>query len=593
MSTMAVFGARERPRWESPGGPPHKVVCFCVFLFFQPCAFENNWETPPPVCRRLPAKQAVDAANTGGAMAFPGALSSFAPSPTKIKVAEVLPYPKPLSHRGEKPAEVMRQAIKKCVLFEGLSTHEVKFVLQTARPITTSEGAVLYDQADAPSFFYLVHTGTYRAECTTADGTRKARDYGPLDNFGACELLSTMGGRTCSVRVLTPGKLWAIPMRTVQVKLRVPPPLSAPGLLDFCREVKLFQDISRERLVQLCRGAVQYHVAQNEPVFKENEEAMAIYALRSGSLVTSQSDSDFSMTMTPPESFGESALFPDDELRVRRAAVLAGSGGAVVVRWNVAAIETLIGFELQAASLALFNRKMLESVTLAKRHLVDGMQKDDMDTLIGLMMRRSFEERAPLAEEGEFDAAFFIIESGEAVVKKGEGAKSEILTLKRGDCFGEQALVPQESLKRTKRKASVIAKGPQNVVCLALTPEAFHNVQHGSLLGWTRQLATDIATTAVGGVDSVVSTKAGSASVSALSPQAKGQNKPGAAAAQKRQAALEAAQQASAAPQAADVPPPSAPPLLPPPPTGGKPAGSSAGGSPASARKRTDSPKKR
>ena len=74
------------------------------------------------------------------------------------------------------------------------------------------------------------------------------------------------------------------------------------------------------------------------------------------------------------------------------------------------------------------------------------------------------------------------------MVKKGEGAKSEILTLKRGDCFGEQALVPQESLKRTKRKASVIAKGPQNVVCLALTPEAFHNVQHGSLLGWTRHL---------------------------------------------------------------------------------------------------------
>ena len=238
-------------------------------------------------------------------MSFPGALSSFSPSPRGVRMAEVMAYPKPLSHRGEQPVQQMRPAIKNCVLFEGLSTYETMFVLKTARPITTHVDMLLYEQDDAPSCCYLVHSGTYRAEMLTADGTRKARDYGPLDNFGACELLSTMGGRSCTIRVLTAGKVWAIPMRTVQVKLRVPPPMAAAGLLDFCRHVKLFQDISRERLLQLCRGGVQLEVPPGKPVFQEGEEAKAIYVLREGTLHTSQSDSSFSMSMTPPESFGE------------------------------------------------------------------------------------------------------------------------------------------------------------------------------------------------------------------------------------------------------------------------------------------------
>lgn len=63
-----------------------------------------------------------------------------------------------------------------------------------------------------------------------------------------------------------------------------------------------------------------------------------------------------------PETFGESALFGDDALRVRAVAVKAGKYGATIVKWSVMAIETLIGFELHANSERLYNRKMLESL---------------------------------------------------------------------------------------------------------------------------------------------------------------------------------------------------------------------------------------
>ena len=226
---------------------------------------------------------------------------------------------------------------------------EWQFVLQTARPMQTVAGQTIYEQDDAPARMFVAQSGTYRALCVAADGRRKARDYGPSDCFGACELLSQMGGRTCSIVVLTAGKLWAIPTHTVHMKLRVPPPLNIDGLAEFCRQVKLFQEIPPDRLVQLMRGAKQRVLKPDEYVFEEKSTARSIYALREGSLHTTQSDSDFSMKMLPPESFGESALFPDDELRVRRAAVIAGDEGAVVIEWQVAAIEILIGFELQSA----------------------------------------------------------------------------------------------------------------------------------------------------------------------------------------------------------------------------------------------------
>lgn len=220
---------------------------------------------------------------------------------------------------------------------------------------------VLYDLDDFPSALYLIRSGSYRATCTGAvDGDRKARDYGPLDNFGGCEMLAQMGGRKCRVEVLGAGVLWLIPMNSVRVKLRVPPPLQVSGLLEFCATVKLFHSISKERLVQLCRGAVQRSLQPGEAVFSEDDPAREIYALRAGNLHTSQRGTDFSLSMQRPETFGESALFPEDDMRVRRSTVAAGADGATVVMFRVSAIETLIGYELQAASLALFNRKMLE-----------------------------------------------------------------------------------------------------------------------------------------------------------------------------------------------------------------------------------------
>ena len=91
-------------------------------------------------------------------------------------------------------------AVENCVLFDGYREPAlVRYVEQAARPIRTRVGELLFSQDDFPNMMYLVHSGSYRATIDTAAGQTLAREYGPSDCFGACELLCVVGGRSCTV----------------------------------------------------------------------------------------------------------------------------------------------------------------------------------------------------------------------------------------------------------------------------------------------------------------------------------------------------------------------------------------------------------
>lgn len=379
-----------------------------------------------------------------------------------------------------------KAAVQRCVLFNGLSKAEEKFVLQASKYMEAKEGDVLFAMGDAPSMLYLVHSGSYMATiCNTDGSTTNLRVYGPGDNFGACELLTQMGGRSCTITTTDAGMVWAVPRRVVDVKLKSPPPLPA-GLLDFCNGVALFNALTRDRLAQLCRGAVQVSLKAGEPVFVEDEPARDIYVLKAGSLKAEATS--FSLDVHPPESFGEAALFADGEHRVRRATIRAAEGGASLVRWSVQAIETLVGYALQGSSTRVFNLKMLAQVKLGERLLVEGLTRDGLNQFLASMVERTYGEKEMVANEGELDDAMYVIKSGEALVKK-SGGKEEVCMLRRGECFGEQALLGAAStIKAGKRRASVAVQG-QELVVLSLTAEALAAIAE-PLREWMPELGT-------------------------------------------------------------------------------------------------------
>ena len=217
---------------------------------------------------------------------------------------------------------------------------------------------------------------------------------------------------------------------------------------------------------------------------------------------TAQTGTDFSYVMKPPQVFGESSLCADEWLRTRQASALAGSGGATLIKFPVAAVETLVGFELQAVSRVTFNRKLMQSFTCAGRPLTEGLPPECLDTLLDCLDEEMFANGATVAAEAEFDEALFVIKSGEASVRR-SGSSKPITHLRRNDCFGEMALVPSvvDSYKRTRRKASVVAEGDEPLIVLTVRPE---HLELEGLMPWKRTLAELLMRRLVPGVDAVV-----------------------------------------------------------------------------------------
>jgi hypothetical protein len=213
--------------------------------------------------------------------------------------------------------------------------------------------------------------------------------------------------------------------------------------------------------------------------------------------------------MGPPDAFGESALFPDDEVRVRAARVAAGERGASLLAFSVLSVETLVGFELQAASLKLYYRKMVSSVLLGKRLLVHGLEVEDIDALVGATKEVSFAPGEVVAAEGELDERLLIIQSGVALVRRADEPQA-LATLRRGDCLGEQALVPAESMRRVRRKASVVVEDGQGLKALSLSLAALSSLPGRQVAVWRTGLVEEIVASAVGGVDAVAAARLGS-----------------------------------------------------------------------------------
>ena len=100
------------------------------------------------------------------------------------------------------------------------------------------------------------------------------------------------------------------------------------------------------------------------------------------------------------------------------------------------------------------------SVELLQRiPLFAGLEPRELERLGGSFKERTFSAGDIVATEGESGAGFFVIESGEAVVKVGD---EEVRRLGPGDYFGDIALIDMGA-----RSASIVADSELH--CYGLT----------------------------------------------------------------------------------------------------------------------------
>lgn len=211
--------------------------------------------------------------------------------------------------RKEYREQAWKEAVDRCELFIGKTAAELEFISQSTQVLKYKAGDSIYLEGDPilpGCFFYLVHSGSYAALLKSAGGGEwVAREYGALDNFGACELLTAHGGgRVCTMRALTAGVLWGVPKNVVEQKLRIVSPKiyerNAP-LVDFClANVSLFKGVSRDRMGQLMRGAISIKLAPNERLVEEGDPARELFLVREGTMSVFKEGTDLDITMYAP-----------------------------------------------------------------------------------------------------------------------------------------------------------------------------------------------------------------------------------------------------------------------------------------------------
>uniref|UniRef100_A0A7S2FJ96 Cyclic nucleotide-binding domain-containing protein n=1 Tax=Haptolina brevifila TaxID=156173 RepID=A0A7S2FJ96_9EUKA len=272
------------------------------------------------------------------------------------------------------------------------------------------------------------------------------------------------------------------------MKIKIPPPQKNSGaLIEYMKGLHLFSSLSKEHLTQLARASVVTDYPDGEVVCAQGDAALAIYSVRKGHVITSSTASDFRLTMGRSECFGESSLYSDDELRIRQATV-AAQGEATIISWQVSSIEALVGFGLQEESFRMFNRKLLQAVKYGNRSLTDGMTSPQINWLVQTLDEQKFDNGRMVVQEGTMDEKLYIVKRGEAAVTSKLGG--DVQSLKAGDFFGEQALLPPEALKkRVKRKTCVMACSSPLIV-LVLSAEAVK--KNSDLEAWRTTLVADI-----------------------------------------------------------------------------------------------------
>ena len=437
------------------------------------------------------------------------------------------PYQRPTSQVGSKEyrTEAWAASVSRCVLLRALAPAEVEFVRQATKVIKVSSGEVVYRHGDAPNMLYLVHSGTFQAKVEADAGNSwVAREYGAFDSFGGCEMLiqerRTLG-RCCTITALSNGVLWGIPQRIVELKLRLTPPprpgMDVNALYHFSRQLPMLSCLTQASLEQLNRCAARVILEPGEVLCEKGDPARAIYAVYSGTVLTigRQAGSDFELTMEPPMTFGESALVFEDEARVRQAKICADENGATLIKWQVNEIETLIGYQLHAASERSFTCKFFEPIRCGSRSIVEGLDMNQISRLVSVMSIRCYDKNEVVACEGKMDEELFVIKSGQVIAKRPTEsvAGGPLATLVRGECFGEQALMqynPSGINKGAKRRFNIVVSGNGPMVAFVLSPAMLLEQNDHELSEWLGQLAADLVADkdTMFGVDAVVRQKA-------------------------------------------------------------------------------------
>ncbi len=227
--------------------------------------------------------------------------------------------------------------------------------------------------------------------------------------------------------------------------------------------VRALSTLTQDQLAEVARRVKPQVYPRGTSIIRQGETGDKFYILVEGTtdvLVQQPGGGEVLVNrLHPGNYFGEMALLGNG---IRAATVkAAGEGEAKVVALDNAAFNELIS---DSRSLREELGRIVEQRTLANRvQTLSASQNSDATVIVSAQKRRTFAAGQLIIRQGELGESFYIIEDGkvDVFVRNSEGEEVRVNQLKRGQYFGETAMLDDH---RRNSSVRVTPDGPAYLI---------------------------------------------------------------------------------------------------------------------------------
>ena len=223
-------------------------------------------------------------------------------------------------------ADVIRNAIKKNLFFDRMTTKELDQFIGAFEPIKVDEGLDIVTQGHPGDYFYIIGK---KSTVTFHINGNQVGEAGEGESFGELALLYSSPRAATAVAMSSPTKLFRVGRETFRTLLQEQTKRKEKQKIDLLKAVDFLSAISEFDLNRLARAMTLNVFRERDSIFKKGDEGDAFYIVHEGQLqvtdISVGSAKFDNFVLKSGDYFGERALVTHEP---RAANITAATNGS-------------------------------------------------------------------------------------------------------------------------------------------------------------------------------------------------------------------------------------------------------------------------